>query len=72
MYANMITYNASCKSCILGRRHPRDFSLAENLMNSFFMYLEAVGKGFFSKLNIEPLISLQKMTQKVKNANIST
>ena len=37
------------------------------------MYLEAVGKNFFTKLNIELSISLQKMTQKsVKNAIIST
>ena len=36
------------------------------------MYLEAVGKGFFTKLNIELSICLQKMTQKsVKNAIIS-
>ena len=37
------------------------------------MYLEAVGKIFFTKLNIELSISLQKMTKKsVKNAIIST
>ena len=37
------------------------------------MYLEAVGKGFFTKLNIELSICLQKMTPKsVKNAMFST
>ena len=37
------------------------------------MYLEAVGKGFFTKLNIELSICLQNMTPKsVKNAIFST
>ena len=43
---------------------PERFFTGYDSYQLIFMYLEAVGKGFFSKLNIEPLISLQKMTQK--------
>ena len=50
---------------------PERVSTGYDSYQLIFMYLEAVGKGFFSKLNIEPLISLQKMTQKSEKMQIS-